>query len=100
MVSAVKITMDYRETMRRAEELEQLARRIKRKANGEYREAQRALAGVWSGEAAEAYLKKTNRIRDKLLRNAEELDRTADVLKRAATRLYRAEMLCTALPGI
>lgn len=100
MVSAVKITMDYRETIRRAEELEQLARRIKRKANGEYREAQRALSGAWEGEAAEAYLKKTNRIREKLLRNAEELDRTADVLKRTAKRLYRAEMLCAALPGI
>lgn len=92
MKSAAQIRMDFRAAMNKADELDELARRMKIIAVRDYSDAMYRLSAAWTGEAASAYQTKGNQLKEKMIQDASELSRIASVIRRVAKRLYDTEM--------
>ena len=92
MKSKAAIEFDFRQAMNRADELDQVAADMKRMANNDMQSSLQQLSSAWKGEAASAYLTKGGRLKDKVLKSAQDLNRTATTIRNVARRVYNAEM--------
>ncbi len=92
MASASEIRFNFQQSLKRAEELEEVAEGLKRLAQGDLESAFQNLSLAWKGEAASAYLEKGSRLEEKILKSAKDLNSTASAIRRIAQRTYEAEM--------
>lgn len=92
MKSLKAIEFDFRQAIRRAEELEQVAVEMKKLADEELASSLQSLSTAWKGEAASAYLSKGSRLKDKILKSSNDLNKTARTIRKIAKRTYDAEM--------
>lgn len=92
MKSKAAIEFDFRQAMNRADELEQVAAEMKRMANNDMQSSLQQLSVAWKGEAASAYLTKGGRLKDKVVKSANDLNKTASTIRSVARRVYNAEM--------
>lgn len=92
MKSKSAIEFDFRQAMNRADELDQVASEMKRMANNDMQSSLQQLSTAWKGEAASAYLTKGGRLKDKVLKSASDLNKTASTIRSVARRVYNAEM--------
>ena len=92
MKSKAAIEFDFRQAMNRANELEQVASEMKRMANNDMQSSLQQLSAAWKGEAASAYLTKGGRLKNKVIKSADDLNKTASTIRNVAKRVYEAEM--------
>ncbi|MBS6395738.1 MAG: hypothetical protein KH452_01120 [Clostridiales bacterium] len=92
MKSASEIRFDFRQAIRRAEELEEIACDMRRLSNKEMEDSLQRLAGAWKGEAADLFLSRGLQLRENIKQSANDLDRAASAVRKAAKRIYDAEM--------
>lgn len=86
------IEWNYLQAKRQASRLEEQADRLKRLAADQLDGTFRELSCSWKGESAGAYLQKGDRLENLIRSQADELRRTAAVIRSSAERTYRAEM--------
>lgn len=91
MKSLFSIEFDFQQAIKRAEELEGIAADMKKLAEEELETSLQSLSIAWKGEAANAYLDKGSRLRDKILKSAGDLVKTASAIRKVAKRTYDAE---------
>lgn len=91
MKSLFAIEFDFRQAIKRAEELEEIAEDMKRLANNELEGTMQSLSSAWKGEAASAYLTKGTRLQEKVLKSSRDLKKTATTIRNVARRTYNAE---------
>lgn len=92
MKSLFAIEFDFRQAIKRAEELEEIAADMKKLADAELEETLQSLSSSWRGDAASAYLNKGARLQTKILKSSNDLKKTATTIRSVAQRTYRAEM--------
>lgn len=92
MKSLLSIEFDFRQAIKRAEELEEIAADMKKLADDDLETSLQSLSTAWKGEAASAYLTKGSRLKDKILKSSNDLKKTARTIRSVAKRTYDAEM--------
>ena len=96
-MSRDSIFMDYRDTMMKADRLEELAGELRRIAE----ELRNPIADdYWQGEAKSVYEKKNSRLYQRTIAHAAQLDRQAKGMRDAATRLYQVEKWAAQQAGL
>lgn len=86
------IEMNFRQAKQQAARLEELGIELENLAKRDFQETMQNLSGVWKGESAEAYMRKGDRLEEKLLNSSARLKRIASTIRAAAQRTYDAEM--------
>ena len=92
MKSLFSIEFDFQQAIKRAEELEDIAADMKKLANEDLVSSLQSLSTAWKGEAANAYLTKGSRLKEKILKSSKDLNKTATTIRNVAKRTYNAEM--------
>ena len=91
MKSLFSIEFDFQQAIKRAEELEGIAADMRKLAGEELETSLQSLSVAWKGEASTAYLSKGTRLRDKILKSANDLVKTAATIRKVAKKTYDAE---------
>ena len=78
------IFIDYRDTLRKADELESLASQIEDRVLDYMSRSGNVAQAAWTGSTAEMYQRKNMQIMDKLSGHAREMRSTADGIRKAA----------------
>ena len=78
------IFIDYRDTLRKADELDNLARQIENRVLDYMGRSGSIAQAAWTGTTAEIYKRKNMQIMDKLSGHARELRSTAEGIRKAA----------------
>lgn len=92
MKSLLSIEFDFRQAVRRAEELEEIAGDLKKMADEDLASSLQSLSTAWKGEAANVYFTKGFGLKDKILKSSRDLKKTATAIRNVAKRTYDAEM--------
>ena len=82
------ITMNYRDTLAKAQELEALANEMEKKYAAGLERLQGQMKASWTGDSADFYRKKLDQLESKARTRAREIRRAAAALRIAAER-YR-----------
>lgn len=98
-MSAESIYMNYSSTLEKVSQLEDLAVRLRQIADRLEVETYECSMSGWTGSAGDEYMKRGTRAAKKFLRHAQQLERSAGVLRYAATEHYKAEMLALEIIG-
>ncbi len=92
------IRMDYSAMLRKASSLEDLAEQLLKAADSVDR-LRGGAASAWTGKASTEYCKKLSKERDLIRRRAKQLSQGAEGVRKAAKRIYDAEMYALSLFG-
>lgn len=90
--SASEIRMNYNNAVRQADSLLQIARELRSAANNDLSDCVSEISCNWTGDNSRAYISKCSSLKANILKNAEQLEKTADTIKRIAKNIYDAEM--------
>lgn len=90
--SASQIRMDYNNAVRQADSLSQIARELRKTANGNFQDCISEISHNWKGSNSVAYVNKCNTLKANILESADKLDKTAATIKKIAKNIYDAEM--------
>lgn len=86
------IELNFRQAKQQAEQLESLAKSLENLAKNDLDGTLRQLSSAWKGESASAYMRKGERLEEKIIQTAEDLQRTAQTIRSTAQRTYNAEI--------
>ena len=86
-----RITIDFERALRKANELDDHADRLRRMTQGEYETVLQSLSNDWSSDSATAFFSKGDRLRRDMEETARNIETVASNLRRAARRIYEAE---------
>ncbi len=84
--------MNFDQTMRKAQQLEELAGELERLARNSMENSMQAVSRAWTGDAANAYLNKARTLEGKINGSATQLRAIAGSLRHVAQVTYNAEM--------
>lgn len=93
------IEIDYVDTIRKAEELEQLARELKSISANGLEEIKSGIDAGWKGSASVLYKKKINELSHQLASQAEDLLKIAERLGKTAKRYQKLEQMAKNIFG-
>lgn len=91
-MNAFELYCDYIAARRQANELDNIARKLRSIANSYLPQTNDKLNGNWNGTASEAFLSKQNRRLGQIEAQANSLQQAADTIRRIAKRTYDTEM--------
>jgi WXG100 family type VII secretion target len=94
--SSNQIYMDYQAIRQKADQLEELAGELKAIAQNEIADYS-SNHSFWEGDSGDACRQKLKKLENNLNKRANELQNTADALRKAAERQYRLEMTLVSL---
>lgn len=97
MASRAQIEMDFRRAMAQADHVDQLAERLSSVSNKQFGGTLQNLSSGWKGDNANLYMQKGAKLQNKMNVSARDLHNTASDIRRAAKRLYAAEMAALAI---
>lgn len=92
MASKATIQLNYRRAINQANKLENLADELRRIAKNNLDSTISDLSNNWKGESASAFLQKAQKAYEDILKNADQLDKTASVIKRSAENVRNSEL--------
>ena len=92
MKTRYSLYMDFVKAYNQADRLEELAAELRQLRDGEYNDCMRQITAAWKSENATAFLKKADRVGDRIGSTAEQLKKTAETIRRIAKRTYDTEM--------
>ena len=91
-LSLNEIRMNFRVANAMADRLDELAGKMGSLANERYYGTLRSISNNWKGENAEAYLRKGEKVKDKMSHTAGDLRNAAQTVRTIAKNTYDAEM--------
>lgn len=91
-MTSYELFIEFLAAKTQAEELERIASRLRRMANHNLGDELNHIAKNWRSPNASDFIKKGNRLREKLLAEAKSLENDADVIRRISKRVYDTEM--------
>ena len=94
-LSEQTILMNFQEANRQAGRLEEIAADIMNVSDRDLEEEIRTISVSWKGENADAFVGKTNMIKDKTKKSAQDLQKIAKTIRTIAKNTYDAEMRAT-----
>lgn len=97
MAEREEIEMDFRQAMRKADEIDRVAERLSRVAVRQFGDNLQNLAVSWKGESASQFLRKAGSLQQKMDGTAGRLHAAASDVRTVAKRLYDAEMAALAV---
>ncbi len=97
MATRERIEMDFRQAMRQADEVDEIASSLSRLADDKLEGSLITLASGWTGENANAYIKKGQALEGRINASAGDLRQVAEAIRSAARRIYEAEMTALAI---
>lgn len=97
MATREKIEFDFKQAMRQANKIDELANDLNRLSDRKFGGSLQKLSASWKGENASLYLAKGNSLQDKINRTSRELHAIAADIRTIAKRLYDAEMAALAI---
>lgn len=86
-----EIDINFKNAMKRADELREIADGLKRLTNHNLDETFQRLSEYWTGINSASYLKKGHMLEEEISITADRIAQTADVLRDSAGRIYSAE---------
>lgn len=92
MKSESEISLDFKQSIKRAEELENVASDMRKLANDELGNTLNELSAAWRGEAAGSFMNKGAILQEKINKSASNLQNIAATIRSVAKRTYDAEM--------
>lgn len=92
MATRASILFDYMRAINQARKLEGLADDLRRLANSNVESTVNNLSSNWKGEGASEFLKKADKAQQDLRNNADQLDKTANVIRRSAENIKNSEL--------
>ena len=92
MATRESIEMDFRQARAQADKIDGIAERLSQLANNQFGNTLQNMAAEWKGENASAYLDKGARLQNRMDASASDLRNSAAAIRRAARRIYDAEM--------
>lgn len=92
MATRERIEMDFRQAMAQADKVEGIAERLSQVSNGQFGNVLQNMAAGWKGENASAYYGKGAKLQNKMNASVADLRNNAAAIRRAARRIYDAEM--------
>lgn len=87
-----RIDIQYKEAMRKADRLEELANKLSRRAADEIRNLSDDISRQWEGEEAEAFLKKTSIIESDISKIVKNIRSCAATIRKIAKQTMQTEM--------
>lgn len=90
--SAFEIQMDYRNAIKQADSLSEIARELKVTADSGLQECVSEISGSWTGDNASNYIKKCNLLKEKIVYSSDKLQKTASAIRKIAKNTYDMEM--------
>lgn len=87
-----KIEFDYREALKQANKLDEIANNIKHLASENIENTLSTLNGGWQGDSASAFIAKGRTLKDNTLRTASDLTNAADKIRKIAKQIHDAEV--------
>lgn len=90
--SDAEIRYDYQKAKEYADKLCELANEIKQIANGTYENTLNEISANWQGDSSNVFKNKAGKIKNDILKTANDIDRAAEKILATALSLYRAEM--------
>lgn len=97
MATRDHIEMNFRQTLAQADKLDELAERLSNVSDKQFGGSLQNLAAGWKGENASLYMQKGSKLQDKMNTSVKDLHNTAASIRKAAQRLYAAEMAALAI---
>ncbi len=91
MASAFSIEVDFRKSMKRVQQLRDLADKLGKIAGKEMDSVAHSVSLAWRGDESKAFLKKADILQDKLADMTKNLNMIAQAIEEAATETYNAE---------
>lgn len=95
-----QIEIDYNDTLKKADRLEELAKRLNEIAKSKMAGIQSGISRNWKGSAAELYRKKTATLARQLTSQAKSIRSTANSIRSAAEEYRRLERLANSIFGV
>lgn len=92
MKNKEEIRLNYRKTLKQADELEEMARQLAFLAMQKSENAVQNIQKSWNGESAKDYYRKGQRITLLMKQHSDSLMKTASILRKTANNTYHAEM--------
>lgn len=83
--------VDFQDSLRKAQQISQLSGEVRTTAQSNIDDIEKNIPSVWSGDGADKYRKKINKISTRVKNRADMLQRNASGLKTSANRMKRAE---------
>ena len=87
-----EIRMKFKAAMAMADRLQELAGKMRNLADERCYGTLRNISNSWKGENADAYLRKGEKVKEKMSRTASDLDNAAGTVRTIARNTYAAEM--------
>lgn len=85
------IIVDFRDTFNKVKRIEQLSNQVNRIATRTVDGIGENIPSVWTGDGADRYQKKLNKINARIKKRAQDLNKNARGLEASANRLKKAE---------
>ncbi len=92
MATRYQIQLHYQNALRQAARLETLADNLNTAARDGIGSAMDEIRAAWTGENADAYLKKGEQLEEKTKKTAKALKSAASAIRTIAVNTYKAEM--------
>ena len=90
--SGFEIRMDYKNAIRQADSLTEVARELRRTADNDLQYCVAEISNNWTGDNSTAYVNKCNMLKSNILKTADRLEKTAVTIRKIAKNTYDAEM--------
>lgn len=97
MKDIATITINFTKARQQAAELESIAGKLENMAAQKLENSMFALRTGWTGENAEACLKKQEILKNKVSTTASQLRKAAETIRTVATNTFNAEMAAVAI---
>lgn len=91
-MGAFEIFCNYSAANRKANELENIARKLRNLSNNNFERSLSDISLCWDGDASKAYINKGRQLQLKIRQEADSLQDDADTIRRIAQRIYDTEM--------
>lgn len=92
MANKVTIQLNYIRAVNQARKLEELADELRSIANRDLESTMSDLSRNWKGESATLFLKKAQKAYGDIISNANQLDKTASVIRKSAENIRNSEL--------
>ncbi len=94
------IDFTYTRAMRSADKLDRLAKKLDRVASNSLENCESSLMSSWESENMQMFCRKSQRLRDKISREASDVLKVAETIRRVATEMKIAEERARSIAGV
>lgn len=92
MADEATIIFNYKQAMKQADELLQVAKEVRKIANNSLAESITKIDKNWDGDNSVKFINKGNKLKEKIADSADDIENIAGGIKTIAKNIYNSEM--------